>query len=508
MTFHKQFTQPQLISDGMKPPVPEYIGPYKVEMLLNKGGMSWLYMGIDPKTKQLVAIKTLPEKHLQDDAITEQFCKEARLLSLSAHPNVVKLYGEGSWEGGFYIATQWVQGISLRQFLTQNSFSLRRSLEIILQVGAALKHLHSHSIIHRDLKPENILISEDGSIKVIDFGIAGLLKEPLSHTFLGTPNYMSPEQKEGGPLTFSSDIYSLGVIAYELILGKLSFGIIQTSLLPKGLRHIIDKTLSISPEARYQQIADLLQDISGYLASKQFEKEKPEQDGLKEILEIFQKNSQHLFFHADISLPWIDLGVAKWKASSNFGLFCELFKLPQDKLFFMMCTPKEQTLSSLFTAHYLKGIIHAVIDPNTPFNSKVFLQKLHSILKSDRLLKQDPFEVSYLLLDPQEGILSFFSANMSNLVHIPQNGAARVLKSNNPWIHETLDPIEVTDNWNVGDLLLYPSWNDSNYLELVGTDTLLLSAQPQAEMILKKCADALLFQTDQTHAIISIQKIL
>ena len=123
---------------------------------------------------------------------------------------------------------------------------MRRALEIILQVAYALLHLHSHGVIHRDLKPENILITEEGEIKVIDFGIAQLHEEEKNVTdadrFLGTPNYMSPEQKEDpSSVTFSSDIYSLGVILYELILGKLSFGIINLIALPKGLKKICCK---------------------------------------------------------------------------------------------------------------------------------------------------------------------------------------------------------------------------------------------------------------------------
>src|SRR5690606_36400224 len=107
----------------------------------------------------------------------KQFLKEAEIIALSNHPNIVKLYGQGEWEKGLYIAMEFIQGVSLTQFILQNSLSIKRSLEILLQVAYALLHLHSHGVIHRDLKPENILITENGGVKVIDFGIAQLEQE-------------------------------------------------------------------------------------------------------------------------------------------------------------------------------------------------------------------------------------------------------------------------------------------------------------------------------------------
>ncbi|MBS0628493.1 MAG: serine/threonine protein kinase, partial [Verrucomicrobia bacterium] len=155
--FHKQNTQPSDLKESAKPPLPEKIGPYKIEAILSKGSMSWVYMGIDPSTKIPVVIKVLPSSLVENKETLERFLKESKLTSITKHPNIVQLYGEGSWEGGLYIAMEWIQGVSLRQFLTQQSFSLKRSLEIILQICYALKHLHENHIVHRDLKPENVL---------------------------------------------------------------------------------------------------------------------------------------------------------------------------------------------------------------------------------------------------------------------------------------------------------------------------------------------------------------
>ncbi|MDE3048213.1 MAG: serine/threonine protein kinase, partial [Verrucomicrobiota bacterium] len=183
-------------------PLPQQIGPYKVESLLSKGGMSVLYLGIHPTTSKPIVIKVLSPKYCKNKEMASRFLKEAAIIGMAHHPNIVRLYGQGAWEKGLYIAMEFVQGISLRQFIQQKSLTHQRALEIILQVAYALCHLHTHGVIHRDLKPENILITESGEIKVIDFGIAHLQGEAGTERItqkrkvMGTPVYMSPEQKE------------------------------------------------------------------------------------------------------------------------------------------------------------------------------------------------------------------------------------------------------------------------------------------------------------------------
>ena len=234
-----------------KAPLPEKIGPYKIESLLNQGGMSLLYLGIHPTTLEPIAVKVLLPKYLKNKEVNTRFLNEAKIIETAQHPNIVKLYQVGQWEKGVYIAMEFIRGISLRQFIQKQSFSLKKALEIILEVAHALAHLHAHGIIHRDLKPENILITENGSIKLIDFGISQLGDEEIEQRKIGTPFYMSPEQIEN-PLNVSSltDIYAISIVAYELILGKSTHGIIHLSLLPSGLRTILEKGLQIDPKKR------------------------------------------------------------------------------------------------------------------------------------------------------------------------------------------------------------------------------------------------------------------
>jgi len=280
--FYKQSTLPSYEpKEGTPPPLPEKIGPYKIETLLNRSGMSLLYLGLDPETKQPLAIKVLSPEYVNHPEMTDHFLWEAKIIQLTDHPNIVKLSDYGKWEEGVYIAMEFIRGVSLRQFLMQQSFSLKRCLDIILQIAYALSHLHSHGVVHRDLKPENILIAEDGEVKVVDFGIAQLHEEnegkpDFRHQIVGTPSYMSPEQKENpANASFASDIFSLGIITYELILGKLSYGMINLSLLPAGLQRIVGKALAVSMPERYQEILDFITDLTDYYKSPAIEKDRP-----------------------------------------------------------------------------------------------------------------------------------------------------------------------------------------------------------------------------------------
>ncbi|MBA3816172.1 MAG: serine/threonine protein kinase, partial [Parachlamydiaceae bacterium] len=175
---HKQFIPPGIPKNPIvNPVIPKSIGPYKIESLLDKGGMSILYLATHPNTKEPTTIKVLSERFLDYPEAVQRFLNEAEIIAMTDHPNIVKLYGHGEWTGGLYIAMEFIQGISLRQAILQSPISLKRALEIIIDIGYALCHMHTHGVIHRDLKPENVLINETGQVKVIDFGIAQLLTE-------------------------------------------------------------------------------------------------------------------------------------------------------------------------------------------------------------------------------------------------------------------------------------------------------------------------------------------
>ena len=251
-SFYSRNTLPSYKTSDTPPPVPQKIGPYLIEGLLEKGGMSYLYVAEAPETGEAIIVKVLSPQYLGHPEMVSRFLREADIIRMADHPNIVKLLGSGSWEGGVYIAMEYVQGVSLRQYLQKVPLSLKRAIELILEIAYALCHLHTHRVIHRDLKPENILVTKEGQIKVIDFGIAQLLfdnklLQSEQKRLIGTPVYMSPEQRENPEnVSFPSDIYSLGIIAYELILGRSSHGHVVIGLMPKGIQKILLK--------RYKQI--------------------------------------------------------------------------------------------------------------------------------------------------------------------------------------------------------------------------------------------------------------
>jgi serine/threonine protein kinase len=511
-SFYKQRTLPDLTTPGdQQPPVPSQIGPYKVDGLLNKGGMSILYLAVNPETKKTIAIKVLSPAYVTHPELVELFVKEAKIIALSDHPNIIKLYGQGEWEGGLYIAMEFIQGVSLRQFILQHSLSLRRSIEIILQVAYALCHLHTHGVIHRDLKPENILITEDGEIKVIDFGIARLHEESTHRVerqgsgLIGTPSYMSPEQKEDpSKASFSADIYSLGVIAYELILGRLSYGVINLSMLPKGLKKIIEKSLAVSVKDRYQDVVEFITDLSQYLKSGELEKERTGSDVIKEWLENLQRSGQSLSPFYPPDWPSIEIGIARHKTPIQQSLYYDFFKFPDNSYAICMGNALSDEIDSAIYIGVLRGMVRMLIHDASPsvqqpFDISGFLTRLNRVLFDDPLKQHYTF--SFLLLDPLRDKLSFVSCGDGAVFHIPagQKEPRKLVSNSDRLGVSTQNEFSVTtDNWNVNDTLILHSLDIpsipttdkqkvyENELMNAIAENEILSSQRQAEAILKK----------------------
>lgn len=522
--FYKQDTLPTFIDKV--PPPPEKIGPYKIETLLSKGGMSLLYLGIHPETKKPLVIKVLSPDYVTHPEMVDHFLWEAKIIGLTNHPNIVKLYGQGEWEGGLYIVMEFIQGVSLSQFLMQQSFSLKRTLEIILQVAFALCHLHSHGVIHRDLKPENILITEDGEIKVIDFGIAQLHenmepnKSGTAKQFMGTPNYMSPEQKEDPMnLTFASDIFSLGVIAYELLVGKLSFGVVNLSLLPPRLQAIIGKALAISVQERYHDIVDFITDISHYLKSSELESEQSGSDQVKDLLENLQRYSNAL--SPQESPHWVqtEIGIAKQRSVGEGGLYYDFFKFPNNLLGILIAKTMVAGPSSAISIAQLRGRIKAMIDPFL-FDEKRVLHTAEFITELNRQLSLDwlaeRFYLSLLMLDPFHDTLSFISCGLGPLIHIAQgSNSVRKLHTENPPLRRDQGDafLAVSDNWNEGDLLVMHSMEMvagselENQLATASSENYLLSPTRGAEAILKKVSTQGSLNEKQPEILLMISRI-
>lgn len=461
--FYKQPTFPGIYPEGAAPPlvpeIPKMIGPYKIESLLEKGGMSILYLGTHPETKEPTTIKVLSPKFMSNPEVMRRFINEAEIIAMSNNPNIVQLYGHGEWEGGLYIAMEFIQGISLRQYILQTPISLTRALEIITDIAYALCHLHAHGVIHRDLKPENILITEKGEIKVIDFGIAQLLAEsdtqpPGRRQLLGTPIYMSPEQKENPEsVSYPSDIYSLGIITYELILGKLSHGQIHLSLMPRGIQKILHKALQPKPEDRYQDVVDFIADISEYRSSTALQKEKKAGDTLSEMAENLKRAQMTLVTSTPPIWSHVEIGFAGHQGISISGIYYDFFDIPDGVYGIIMGEASSKGAEGVIYTAVLRGMVRSLCRLTTKPVELVTI--LNEIIFRDSM--SQVFTLTYLTLNPQTNELHYISCGQGNLWQIKADETTpqKILISN-PSLGEAANTefTEATHPWNVGDTLI------------------------------------------------------
>jgi serine/threonine-protein kinase len=264
-------------------------GRYQIVSELGRGSMGVVYHGFDPVIGRTVAIKTMLTEGLTSQEFREfkaRFQREAQAAGVLSHPNIVNVFDYGEDSGILYLIMEYLEGKSLERLIEeQGMLPIETIIPMYDQVCSALDHAHQHSIVHRDIKPANIMILDNGSVKVTDFGIAKMMSMGMTQAgqVLGTPNYMSPEQVKGRQIDGRSDIFSLGIILYELVTGEMPFGgqnittviykIINENPIPPreldatihpGLSYVICKTLAKSPDERYQTCRELADDLKNF----------------------------------------------------------------------------------------------------------------------------------------------------------------------------------------------------------------------------------------------------
>ena len=203
------------------------VNGYEILSQVGQGGMATVFLARQRSMNRNVALKFLPNAFMNDEAYLQRFEREVRIVSQLEHRNIVPVYDFGEYEGQPYIAMRYMPAGSVEELLAAGRIPLRRVLSIVEQVASALDYAHQNGILHRDLKPSNILLDDGGGVFITDFGIARILGEGGSNIttqgVVGTPSYMSPEQARGEPLDGRSDIYSLGVMLFELVTGRRPF---------------------------------------------------------------------------------------------------------------------------------------------------------------------------------------------------------------------------------------------------------------------------------------------
>lgn len=220
---------------------------YRIKSRIGGGGMANVYLGYDIILKRDVAIKVLRPEFANDPEFIERFDREALAATSLAHPNIVSIYDVGEEGDIFYIVMEYVDGETLKDYVKKHGkLSVEETIDIMEQLTSAIQHAHENGLIHRDIKPQNILIDRSGKIKVTDFGIAVALSATAltqTNSVLGSVHYLSPEQARGGKATKLSDIYSLGIVFYELVTGELPFT--GQSPVSIALKHLQDETPSV-----------------------------------------------------------------------------------------------------------------------------------------------------------------------------------------------------------------------------------------------------------------------
>ncbi|MCC3357518.1 Stk1 family PASTA domain-containing Ser/Thr kinase [Bacillus sp. REN16] len=259
-------------------------GRYKILEVIGGGGMANVYLARDVILERDVAIKVLRLDFSNDEEFIKRFRREAHAATSLAHPNIVSIYDVGEEEDIYYIVMEYVPGQTLKQYIQRNApLHPKEAINIMLQLTSAITHAHQNQIVHRDIKPQNILIDHDGTVKVTDFGIAVALSSTTitqTNSVLGSVHYLSPEQARGGMSTRKSDIYSLGIVMFELLTGRVPFegeSAVSIALkhlqsdtpspkrwnatIPQSVENIILKSTTKDPFHRYDSVEEMEEDL-------------------------------------------------------------------------------------------------------------------------------------------------------------------------------------------------------------------------------------------------------
>jgi serine/threonine protein kinase/TolB-like protein/Tfp pilus assembly protein PilF len=283
-------------------PAGTQLGRYEIRSPIGAGGMGEVYLAHDKQLDRPVALKLLPADVTRDEDRLRRFQQEARATSALNHPNILTIFEIGDSEGTSFIATEFIDGVTLRDHMARGRMQPDEVLEVSVQVAGALAAAHAAGIVHRDIKPENIMLRRDGYVKVLDFGLAKLTEQrtgssPSALTIadtapgivIGTVTYMSPEQARGLKVDERTDIFSFGVVLYEMLAGRAPFGgptpsdVIVAILdrepqpltrtlrdAPPEMQRVVSKALAKDRDERYQTITDLLADLRGLKRKLEF----------------------------------------------------------------------------------------------------------------------------------------------------------------------------------------------------------------------------------------------
>ena len=289
--------------DSRSTQIPSNIGRFRIEALLGSGGMGEVYKAFDPTLQRTVAVKTVRPDIDRPDFL-ERLYREAQACARLQHPNIVTVFEAGEFNGIVYIAMEYLKGDSLSAVLRRGDLTFDQKIKILVQILSALQHAHNEDVVHRDIKPSNVNRQPDGSIKLLDFGLARMVRAEtltLSGAIMGTPHYASPEQLRGERVDHRTDIYSTGALAYEMLSGRrpfdadndsvatILFKVLSETPAPMDtmfsrkfpeIESIVAKAMQKAPDDRYQTAQEMCDALSVFLDTK------------KEAISVAQTESQ------------------------------------------------------------------------------------------------------------------------------------------------------------------------------------------------------------------------
>ena len=262
-------------------------GRYEIHELIGVGGMANVYRCNDTVDDREVAIKILKDEYLNNEEFIRRFKNESKAIAMLSHPNIVKVYDVSFGDMIQYIVMEYIDGITLKEYIeSQGIIEWKDVIHLMTQVLKALQHAHESGIVHRDIKPQNIMLLQDGTIKVTDFGIARFSDKAtrtMTDQAIGSVHYIAPEQAKGSVTDGKTDIYSVGVMLYEMLTGRLPFdgdsavtvALMQLQSTPKrprevnpgipiGLEQITIRAMQKQPEDRYASAAEMLSDLERF----------------------------------------------------------------------------------------------------------------------------------------------------------------------------------------------------------------------------------------------------
>ena len=280
---------------------------YQIIKTIGEGGMANVYLAVDTILNRNVAVKVLRGDLADDEKFVRRFQREALSASKLAHPNIVEMYDVGEDNGNYYIVMEYIDGKTLKNLIKKRgALTLPEVIDIMTQLTSGLMCAHDSYIIHRDIKPQNILILEDGRVKITDFGIAMALNSnelTQTNSVMGSVHYLPPEQANGSGSTIKSDVYSLGILMYELLTGKLPFkgdNAVEIAIkqmkepipsickqnpdIPQSIENIVLKACAKNPKNRYESIKEMYDDIKNALT----------EDGLKQTRLVYKYSENDL----------------------------------------------------------------------------------------------------------------------------------------------------------------------------------------------------------------------